>query len=268
MADQNLDMLIRVLTEGIDKATADIAKLKAEIASSPKNGAQLEMFRGVVEGMEKENEAFNKRKMAAVDQAYGQAIQRDAAIAEKAVRAEIKALEDFEKAKAKQIATFQKGESDLVEAMARGREASERRSAAVAAEMAAAQKAAIATAAQAKAKKELAERTKEVAKEEESRKDKLGEAIRANVVDEQSTKAGTKAKVDYREALKGVALELPHVGQALRLLTSPLSLLGAAAGVSITQIVSLLDHLDEVERLTRSFGTKPAPFIFALSFTA
>ncbi len=261
MAEQSLDILIKLAVEGDASARQKIEQIKqqtealtntgAGLASSPgkfaaEQGKRLELTAQEAEAAEKT--AQRLRNLIAIKKALGEEYSTEAE----------KLLQLNRAIEASALATKREDDAErsLTEAMTRGREASERRVASQQAEMQAAQQSAIATAAQAKGKTDLTERTKEVAKAEDRRKEGLADAIRANVADEKSTKDGTQAKLDYREALKGVALEIPHLGQALRLLASPLSLLGAAAGVGIQQISTMLEHLEEAGRLSRAFGTR------------
>ena len=95
------------------------------------------------------------------------------------------------------------------------------------------------------------------ARAETDRQSTVLDALKKNQVEETAeTVKATAKKIDYKDALKGLALELPHVGQALRLLISPFSLLGAAASVGIAQIMSVLDHIEEMQERTRVFETR------------
>lgn len=231
-----LDVLIRILIEGLDKARSDVAEFKQDIARMPEGDRNLEMFRGVVQGMEQEIEAINKRKMALVDQAAGQAMQREAALIEAEIKKEIKALEDFEKAKAKQIATFQKGEQSLAEAMAKGREKSEEAAQARRDEMEASQKAA-------KEKSRDADLAKAVAEETALAKQQIAALTEGTKENEEATKKSTEAKKNFRESMKGLATEFPGLSRLLNIATTGWGALAAAAAAAVKIVVSSLQEM-------------------------
>lgn len=91
----------------------------------------------------------------------------------------------------------------------------------------------------------LAEETRALHKDDE--------AQRTNA---QETGKATTTKKNYTEALKGLALQVPGVAQALRLAASPVALLGAAMSVGVGQVRSMIQAINELAVHIRAFETR------------
>ncbi len=82
---------------------------------------------------------------------------------------------------------------------------------------------------------------------------KVEDAVKAET---RETDKATTSNKNWKEALKGVSLEIPGVAQALRLIASPVALIGAAASVGIGQIMSMMRAIDELAAHVRAFETR------------
>lgn len=123
------------------------------------------------------------------------------------------------------------------------------------AEMQSAQQAAASAAAQAKGKKDLADRTKEVIEAEKERKEKLAEAIKANVEDADATKKNTDGKKDLLEGLKGLSTEFPHHAQLIRAMAGVWGALAVGTAAAIAAAREYLNEIDRIEDAARAFDT-------------